>query len=111
MGLPRWNFSDNTERKIRIVTLTIVMVILVYEKFYGVSTTQYPAMYLCVFSLIATFMTNAVQRRYFTYVMEYAQAFRIVAILMTCAFFAIWLLTTYERLVEPVTPSHLIYNL
>ncbi|AZG72459.1 hypothetical protein [Shewanella livingstonensis] len=111
MGLPRWNFSDNTERTIRIVTLTIVAIILAYEKLYGESATQYPAMYLCVFSLIATFMTNAVQRRYFTYVMEYAQVFRIVAILMTCAFFAIWLLTSYERLTAPATPSHLIYNL
>ena len=111
MGLPRWNFSDRTELKIRIVTLTIVGIIIAYEKLYGISYTQYPAMYLCVFALIATFLTNAVQRRYFTYVMEYAQAFRIVAILMTGAFFAIWAFTTYERLTIPAIPSHLIYNL
>ncbi|GGQ27498.1 hypothetical protein [Shewanella litoralis] len=111
MGLPRWNLSDSAERKLRIVILTIVGLIMAYEKFYGVSSTQYPAMYLCVFALIATFMTNAIQRRYFTYVMEYAQAFRIVAILMTCAFFIIWLFTTYERFTLPATPSHLIYTL
>lgn len=111
MGLPRWNLSDNTERKIRIIILIVVVLILIYEKFCGMSSTQYPAMYLSVFSLIATFMTNAVQRRYFTYVMEYAQAFRIVAILMTGAFFVIWLLTTYERLNESAMPSHLIYNM
>ncbi|MGI2168762.1 hypothetical protein ACROAE_00965 [Shewanella sp. MF05960] len=111
MGLPRWNFSDKTERQIRIVILTIVGLIMAYEKCYGVSSTQYPAMYLCVFALIATYMTNKVQRRFFTYVMEYAQAFRIVAMLMTCAFFIIWLLTTYERFTLPATPSHLIYNL
>jgi hypothetical protein len=111
MGLPRWNFSDKTERVIRIVTLTIVGFILAYEKLYGSSTTQYAAMYLCVFALVATILTNAVQQRYFTYVMEYAQAFRIVAILMTAAFFIIWLLTTYERLTLPAPPSHLIFNL
>ena len=97
MGLPRWNLSNKNERLFRIIVLTIVSFVLVYEKIYGSSSTQYAAMYLCVFSLVGTFLSNAVQKRYFTSVMEYAQVFRIVALLMMLCFLIIWVYVTIER--------------
>ena len=96
MGLPRWNLSNKAERIFRITVLTIVGLILIYEKIYGSSSTQYAAMYLCVFSLLGTFLSNAVQKRYFTSVMEYAQVFRLVALLMMLCFLIIWIYITLE---------------
>ena len=96
MGLPRWNLSKKAERLFRITVLTIVGVILIYEKMYGSSSSQYAAMYLCVFSLIGTLLSNAVQKRYFSSVMEYAQIFRIVSLLMMICFLLIWLFITIE---------------
>ncbi|QIR15325.1 hypothetical protein [Shewanella aestuarii] len=107
MGLPRWRLSDKAERTFRYIVLSIVGLILVYEKTYGSSSTQYAAMYLCVFSLVGTYLSNAIQRRYFTYVTEYAQAFRIVALIMMLCFFIIWIYTTYERLVLASLPNEL----
>lgn len=101
MGLPRWNLSNKAERRFRIIVLTSVTLLLLYEKINGSSSTQYAAMYLCVFSLVGTFLTNAVQQRYFTYVSEYAQAIRIVALLMMLCFLGIWLYITYQELSQP----------
>lgn len=97
MGLPRWNLSNKAERRFRIIVLTLVTLLLIYEKSYGSSSTQYAAMYLCVFSLVGTFLSNDIQQRYFTYVTEYAQAFRIVAFLMMFCFLGIWIYITYQE--------------
>ncbi|UJF21554.1 hypothetical protein [Shewanella sp. OMA3-2] len=105
MGLPRWNLSNKAERRFRIVVLTSVALLLIYEKNYGSSSTQYAAMYLSVFSLVGTFLTNAVQQRYFTYITEYAQAIRIVALVMMLCFLGIWGYLTYQ---ERYPPSILI---
>ena len=111
MGLPRWRLSDKAERTFRYIVLSIVALILVYEKVYGSSSSQYAAMYLCVFSLVGTYLSNAIQRRYFTYVTEYAQAFRIVALIMMLCFFVIWIYATYERLSSPTFPTNLLNNI
>lgn len=102
MGLPRWNLSNKAERRFRIIVLTAVALLLLYEKNYGSSSTQYAAMYLCVFSLVGTFLSNAIQQRYFTYVTEYAQAIRLVALLMMLCFIGIWIYVTYQEMGQPI---------
>jgi hypothetical protein len=105
IGLPRWQLSEQTEHKIRIVTLMLTAVIITYEKFYGDSSTQYPAMYLAVFIWPAVYFTNHIQRKYFTYVMEYAQAIRLASVMMSVAFLGIWCITTFNRINTVISHS------
>ncbi len=97
MGMPRWNLKDEIESRIRITILLIVVLILVHEFQFGSGMSQFAGMYLCLFALIAAFLTNKVQRQLFTSIMEYAQALRIISFLMSIAFFAIWLFTVYHQ--------------
>ncbi|MCL1141306.1 hypothetical protein [Shewanella gaetbuli] len=101
MGLPRWNISDKAERRFRSIILAIAMIILCYEKFYGSSSSQYAAMYLAIFAILACFLTNKIQQRFFTHVMEYAQAFRIVSLIMLLCFFCVWLYIKYQHFSNP----------
>lgn len=108
IGLPRWQLSEQTEHKIRLVALMFTAVLITYEKFYGDSSTQYPAMYLAVFIWPAVYLTNHIQRKYFTYVMEYAQAIRLASFMMSVAFLGIWCITTFNR-INTVIPHSLNY--
>ncbi|PMG78844.1 hypothetical protein BCU84_00595 [Shewanella sp. 10N.286.51.B7] len=110
MGMPRWNFSDAVETRIRITCLLITVGIMVYEYFNGDSSTQYPAMYICVFIFPAVYFTNRIQTKYFPFMKEYVQATRIAAIIMTLSSFAVWCYATYLRLSIPPIPSHLIFT-
>ncbi|MCC4832258.1 hypothetical protein Q4601_08630 [Shewanella sp. 1_MG-2023] len=110
MGMPRWNFSDAVETRIRITCLLITVGIMVYEYFNGDSSTQYPAMYICVFIFPAVYFTNRIQTKYFPFMKEYVQATRIAAIIMTLSSFAVWCYATYLRLSIPPMPSHLIFT-
>ncbi|GIU48048.1 hypothetical protein TUM4249_02310 [Shewanella sp. KT0246] len=110
MGMPRWNFSDTVETRIRITSLLITVCIMVFEYCYGDSSTQYPAMYICVFIFPAVYFTNRIQSKYFPFMKEYVQATRIAAIIMTLSSFGVWCYATYLRLTIPAMPSHLIYT-
>lgn len=110
MGMPRWNFNDVTERKIRIYSLTITALIMFYEYLNGDISTQFPAMYVCIFVFPAVYFTNRIQQKYFPLIMEYVQATRIMSIIMTFCCLIIWCYTTYIRLSAPAMPSHLIYT-
>ncbi|MBR9726451.1 hypothetical protein ACFOD0_06095 [Shewanella intestini] len=97
MGMLRWNLKEKTERKTRIITLLCVGLILLSELFFGDNSTLYAAMYLSLFAVFAMTITDNIQRRYFTSVMEYAQAFRLVSLLLSLAFLVIWILTSLQR--------------
>ncbi|MBB1269148.1 hypothetical protein [Shewanella sp. SR44-3] len=109
-GLPRWELSEQTEHKIRMVALLMTAVIITFEKFYGDSSTQYPAMYLAVFIWPAVYFTNQVQRKYFTYVMEYAQAIRLASVIMSLAFIGVWGVTTVNRITLEALPSAYLHS-
>ncbi|OBT10558.1 hypothetical protein A9267_06755 [Shewanella sp. UCD-FRSSP16_17] len=111
MGMPRWNLSDTVERKIRLSSLVVTALIIFYELLNGDISTQFPAMYLCVFVFPAVYFTNKTQDKYFPLLKEYVQATRIVAIFMTLASLCVWGYATYLRLSIPPMPSHLIYNM
>ena len=110
MGMPRWKFKDDVERKIRLYSLTLTALIMLYEYFNGDISTQFPAMYICIFIFPAVFFTNQIQTKYFPLITEYVQATRIMSIIMTLCCFAIWSYTTYIRLTVPAMPSNLIYT-
>ena len=109
MGMPRWNFSDTTESKIRYYSLILTAVIMLYEYFNGDISTQYPAMYMCIFVFPAVYFTNSVQKQYFPLIMDYVQAARLVSIFMALSSFMIWCYTSYVRLSAPAISSHMLY--
>ncbi|ABE54467.1 hypothetical protein Sden_1181 [Shewanella denitrificans OS217] len=109
-GLPRWKLSEQTEHKIRMVALLMTASIITFEKFYGDSSTQYPAMYLAIFIWPAVYFTNKVQRKYFTYVMEYAQAIRLASVMMSLAFLGVWGVTTFNRITLGAISNAHIYS-
>lgn len=110
IGLPRGQLTEQTEHKIRIVVLLMTALIITYEKFYGDSSTQYPAMYMSVFIWPAVYFTNHIQQKYFTHVMEYAQAIRLVSIMMSIAFLGIWVITTITRLSQGPIANHFMHS-
>ncbi|MDO6775029.1 MULTISPECIES: hypothetical protein [unclassified Shewanella] len=109
MGMPRWNLSDTTENKIRSYSLMLTAAIMLYEYLNGDISTQYPAMYICIFVFPAVYFTNSIQEKYFPLIMEYVQAARLVSIFMTLSSFLIWCYTTYIRLSTPAISSHGLY--
>ncbi|MCL2918145.1 hypothetical protein [Shewanella litorisediminis] len=100
-GTPILNLSSMAEKRLRFSALSVCIVMIVVDHYYGNIFTTTALLLYAMFLFPAIYLNRNVQLKYFSHAQDPIIAFRIMSLLICAALVLVWTVAIVDHIVNP----------